>query len=107
MFSFNGLEKQGRIELIFSEIVPDFSRIPVNVIYSIKKKDRFRSLPALAEKFSVSKEVTDEDLIKYFNEEVWKFANKSMKGSLPEVVFNILGWIQVEPIIGLGIQLFS
>jgi len=107
LLSFNEPEKQHRIELLFTEIVPDFSVIPIDVILDIKRKDRFRSLPALAEDLATERNLTDEDLIRYFVEEIWKFANKSIKVSLSEVVFNILGWMQVEPIVGLGIQLFS
>lgn len=93
LFKFGGMKKDETIKLLFSEALLDITEFPVKTIYDAKQKDKFRTLLLLAENLSISKDISNEDIVKYFNESVWKFANKSLKVSASEIVFNVLGQI--------------
>lgn len=98
-------KKQQRYDLLFQETVPDLSAVPSGIIYEAKQKDVFLSLPRLADKLSESKDISDEDLIKYFDEQVWKFSANSLKGSVPEVTLDVLSWATMAvPPLSLGVQ---
>ena len=101
-------QKQDKYSLLFQDVVPDLSSIPNSVIYEAKQKDRLLSLPRLANKLSESKDISDEDLVKYFDEQVWKLAENSLKVSVPSVVLDVLSWATISiPPLGLGIQLVT
>ncbi|RKJ68797.1 hypothetical protein D7Y06_00675 [Roseburia sp. 1XD42-69] len=106
LFEFRGIKKDETVKLLFSETLPDITELPIKTIYDAKQKDRFRTLPLLAEDLSVSKEISHEDIVKYFDESVWKFANNSLKISASDIVFNVLGQISIEPF-NTAVQIFS
>lgn len=106
LFSINQNKRQDRIISLFSETLPDMSEIPVKVIFEAKKKDKFRSLPYLAEEISLKKDISSEDLVKYFDEKVWEFAANSLKISATEVLMNVMGYYP-DTGISATIQLFS
>ena len=101
-------EKQHRYDLLFQDTVPDLSAVPSSIIYEAKQKDVFLSLPRLADKLSESKDISDEELVKYFDEQVWKFAVNSLQGSVPEVTLDVLSWATMAvPPLNLGVQLVT
>lgn len=106
LFKFNGIKKDKTMHLLFSEVLPDITELPVKTICDAKRKDKFRTLPLLAENLSVSKDMRQEDIVKYFDESVWKFTRDSLKISAPEIIFNVLGQISIEPL-NTAIQIFS
>lgn len=106
LFKFSGVRKDKTIKLLFSEVLPDITELPVKTIYDAKRKDKFKTLPLLAENLSISKDISNEDLVKYFDEAVWKFANSSLRISASEVIFNILGQVSIEPF-NTAVQIFS
>lgn len=108
LFDHQEQTKLHKYDLLFQETVPDLSTVPSGIICEAKQKDVFLSLPRLADKLSEDKDLSDEDLIKYFDEQVWEFAKNSLKVSVPSVVLDVLSWATMKvPPLSLGIQFVS
>lgn len=96
-------EVHEKVDVIMNMVAPNFSLIPLKEIVHLKTKDKFESLQNLAKRLTNTKSLSDEDIAKYFIDELWKMG-KRLSPSISEIMVGILGEVPLPiPVNPIGI----